>query len=439
MVGLWRVFWPISTPSHVRARPRPLSLSLRKSEPAPPPLSFFSLPGDASPANTRDPKNNARTQIQHTQTCAPHVRASLIVAPFLFASIAMQQAFAARTSGNTKGGSKVALPVCTPSNKPATTTYSCNTYGANICAIATGQCALATNADLAAVSARTDCDFLASPADKGGCGLVTREELAEFESQVADVTNALADESAAMQASLRAISATLTQISAQLPQNPATPDPGGEPLCTRQLSYGGQTRYPPFFTTGFTGWNVVPLTGGTISCKDEAVAAFLAAVTVEAAKPDSCPLVPNLASGGDYPRILARGATCTDVGPSYGRPAGKELWFQMTLSWQTRFPCPASSFGRVTASKTPGAEIFGLSGCNAGTGCEPCTAATAGLPGKDGPSGEAICNALYSAYASGTVRVTSSYTYLLRQSFCEACIAAGDPFCSPDNKNPYIV
>jgi hypothetical protein len=340
----------------------------------------------------------------------------------------------AHSNEKSKNKVKVALPICAAGASTATTTYSCNTYGQNICDIATGQCALATNANLAKVAERTDCDFLSSPSDKGGCGLVTRDELSEFQSEVVDVTNTLVAENAAMQAVISAIAVTLTQMSSQLVPNEQFPPPTSDnPLCKRQLSYNGAPRNPPFSTTAFTNFNLVPLNGGTIACSDPAVVAFTAAVTAQAPKPDSCPLVPKT-GGGEYPRVIARESKCQDLGPSYGLPPGKSLWFTMTLSWETRFPCPASPFGRITAPDTPGSDIFGLDGCSWGEGCNPCKPATA-----DGPSSEAICQAIYSAYPSDTVQVVQSFTYLLRESFCEQCVAAGDPYCSPDNRNPYKV
>jgi hypothetical protein len=365
-----------------------------------------------------------RGRINLPRTTTTSIAAFLLCCCCLASASAAQPAAAATPNlahGNkSKSKAKVALPVCATGASRATTTYSCNTYGQNICDIATGQC----------------CNSLSSPSDKGGCGLVTREELSEFESEVVDVTTTLANENAVMQATIGAIAATLTQIASQLPPNTAvTPPPSPNYLCTRQLEYpDGVPAIPPFFTTAFTNFQIVPLDGKPIECNDEAIAAFVAAVTAEAPKPDSCPLVPK-PGGGEYPKIRPREIRCMDMGPDYGLPRGKSLWFSMTMSWQTRFPCPASPFARITAPTTPSTTpLFDFSGCERAKACNPCRPATG-----DGPSAEAICQAIYSRYPPNTVEVTSSMTYLLRQSACEACVAKNDPYCSPDNNKPYIV
>lgn len=358
------------------------------------------------------------------------------------AAAAAAQLTHSRDKNKNKNKAQVALPVCAAGASKATTTYSCNAYGQNVCAIAKAPpCSLATNADLAKVAARTDCDFLSSPPDSadGGCGLVTREELSEFQSEVVDVTTALANENAVMQATIAAIAAALTQMSSQLPANPViTPPPSPNILCTRQLTFNNVDKNPPFTTSGYTNFQVVPLNGVPIACPSATdLAAFAAVVTTEAAKPDSCPLVPKPnPPGGEYAKVTPRDISCVDAGPSYGLPPGKSLWFSVTLSWNTRFPCPASPLGRITAGTAPGTPIFGLDGCDWSKGCNPCRPPTTTAQGV-GPSAQAICQAIYSAYPANTVQVMASYTYLLRESSCEACVAAGESYCSPDGGDPY--
>lgn len=374
------------------------------------------------------------------RTTMATLAALLIVA----ATAAPQQALAASASasvattahGGKKGG-KVALPVCASGS--ASTTYSCDRYGKNICEIATGTCKLATQAQLGAVAERTDCDFLASPSDKGGCGLATREELSEFESESFDVITALAQENLALMAAVDSLATAVSLIATQLPANVQVPPPSStDPLCLRQLTYDGAVKHPPFTNTGYTVWNVIPINGGTISCSNAARDAFVSAVLTEAPKPDNCPLVPNMATGGQYDKVRLQNYACSDL-DGKGLPTGKSLYFQLTLSWQTRFPCPSSPLARLTSDPSKAQnQLFSTTsdgGCDATKGCDPCRpAAVAG-----NPDGKAICDAIYSAFPANTVRVTSSWSWNSRQSFCSACVAANDVYCSPDGRNPYVV
>lgn len=345
-------------------------------------------------------------------------------------------------SGNKGGGkaSKVALPVCPAGSSTGSTTYSCNTYGQNICNIAKGTCDLATNANLAKVAERTDCDFLAAPTTSpgGGCGLATREELSEFESEAVDVLSALAQENVSAKAAIAALSSVVATLASQLVPNPViTPPLSPDQFCTRVLTYDGTARYAPFRTTAYTVFEVVPTTGGTISCKPDAVAAFGDAVLVEAPKPDTCPLVPK-ASGGDYPAafLIPGDLICQDTGDR-----GKSLYYTATIAWRTRFPCPAAPFARMTSDlNKPNSDLFsqGMStapGCQAARGCNPCRAAT----GSGQPSAEAICNSILSKYPAGSVMVASSWTWMVQSSWCVECVAASDPYCSPDGLNPFKV